>query len=508
MLWHALRRLLWTIPTLVGVSLLSFLVLSFVPDPTEDPAVATKLGPAAVTEQRRERFLDLPRFVNLAPRDVRTRALAAVAAIADGGDAAPEARRELARLGGAALPHVLPTLDALAPEPRARVAVALAPIAHRMRLARRDADDPARAAAFWLRFWTDRGIEFRPATLRSAVRRLERYRSASRAADLEELDTYALPFLFEALTPPDDAAGVDAARVLVDVAAHVTGRDDRIGLGDDPASARACVERWRRWWATYGSDYVVFTGPMRVAAVVLETRYGKWALGTVTRGLGLGADGTPVSRELAARAPVTLTLLFGAIALAYLVAIPLGALSAAYRGGRVDLAIACAVLGLFAVPTAVVAVLVARVGAGHGGLLVPTIVLALGLVAAPTRQQRSALASALAQDYVRAAIARGAGPVRTTVVHGLRNAILPVATLAALEPPLALGGAFVVERVFGLRGLGEVTIEAVQTRDIGWLMVISILAATLAAVAVVATDLVYALADRRLGPSLLTRRRR
>ena len=78
LLRHAIRRLLWTFPTLLGVSVLAFLLLSFVPDPTDDPAVAAAMSPAALAARRRERFLDRPRFVEPAPLDVRSRAAAAV----------------------------------------------------------------------------------------------------------------------------------------------------------------------------------------------------------------------------------------------------------------------------------------------------------------------------------------------------------------------------------------------------------------------------------------------
>jgi peptide/nickel transport system permease protein len=81
-------------------------------------------------------------------------------------------------------------------------------------------------------------------------------------------------------------------------------------------------------------------------------------------------------------------------------------------------------------------------------------VLGLGLVAAPTAQQSASLSLALSADHVRAARARGAGRVRAVFVHALRNALLPVGTLATLEGPMALGGAFVVERVFALHGVG------------------------------------------------------
>ena len=512
MLRHALRRILWTLPTFFVVSLLSFLVLSFMPDPADDPRLGAALTGAELAQLRRERFLDLPRFVNPAPRDVRVRALEAVQALAAGaegaaGAGAEGAAGELRRLGGAALPHVLPALDGLAPEPRARVALALAPIAARMRLPKaEEAADPAHAVAFWTRFWDDRGVEFRAVLVRSAVQRLVRYGSASRAADLRELDTFALQQVLRALRPPRDAATFEQARALVELAADVTERDDRIAPGDDLDAARACVARWKSFWSVYRGDFVTFSGSSRIAAMGLETRYGKWALDAVAHRFGVSARGEPVLDELALRAPVTLSLVFGAIALAYAAAIPLGALSAASRGRKTDLVIACSALLLVAIPTAVVAVAAAPLGGV--GLALPILVLALALIAAPIRQQRSALATALSQDFIRAARARGAGRFRAIAVHGLRNALLPVVTLATLDPPMALGGAFVVERVFGLHGLGESTLLAVQARDTAWLMALSIFAAGIAALGVIAADFAYVLIDPRLADAVLSRKGR
>jgi ABC-type dipeptide/oligopeptide/nickel transport system permease component len=510
MLGHALRRLLWSLPALIGVSIVTFLFLSYVPDPTDEPEVQAAHAPAELARLRRERFLDLPRFLNPAPRDIRSRAPALVAAIAEDGPGAAAARDELVRLGGAALPHVLPRLDALSPERRIRVARALAPVARRMGLAGGgDAADPARAVAFWTRFWDDRGIEFRRAGVRSAVNRLVRYGTTSRAADLIELDTFVLDDVLAALEPPRDARGVAAARALVEVAAHVTGRDDRIAPGDDLETAASVVDRWQAFWAVYRSDFVADTGVARVADMLLETRYGKWAFGAVTHRFGRSAGGAPVLDEILARAPVTLGIVFGAIALAYTLAVALGVFIAAFRGRRIDVVPMLGALLFYAVPTAATAVLVrGATGDGASRVVGAIVVLALALAAAPTAQQGNALALTLSQDHVRAATARGAGRARAVIVHGLRNALLPVATLATLEGPMALGGAFVVERVFGLRGVGEATILAVQQRDISWLMAISMSAAFIAAVFVLAADLACVALDPRLGPAILARRGR
>jgi len=508
MLRYALRRILWTFPALVAVSIVTFLFLSFVPDETDDPERAMALGTETVRNHRRSRFLDLPRFLNPAPADVRARAETAMAGIARGGPDEQVFASELTRLGGAALPHVLPSLDGLAPEPRRRVALALAPVAQRMDIPdAQHAADPKLTVAFWTRFWDDRGVEFRGAWMRTAVERLARYRTPSRASDLRQFDTFALEHVLGALRAPTDNASLERARALVEVAAHVTERDDRIGPTDDLETASTCVERWRAFWSIYKSDYVVLTGASRVAAMVLETRYGKWALGAVTQRMGAGPDGTPTLDRLTRRAPITLFILLGAIVLAYGLGTVLGALSAASRGRKLDLIIASTVLALYAAPTAAIAVLVARANdqsASH--IIAPTLVLALGLVAAPTRQQRSALAGVLSHDYIRTAIAKGASRPRVILIHALRNALMPLTTLITLEAPMALGGAFVVERVFELPGIGEATIAAVEQRDISWLMTLSIFAAATAALGVIATDISYALLDPRLRGTVLVGR--
>jgi ABC-type dipeptide/oligopeptide/nickel transport system permease component len=114
----------------------------------------------------------------------------------------------------------------------------------------------------------------------------------------------------------------------------------------------------------------------------------------------------------------------------------------------------------------------------------------------------------LVEDYVRAATARGAGPWRVLLVHGLRNAALPVITRSALELPMALTACFVLERAFGLPGIAEATLQAIEHRDTGWLMTLSLCGAVWAVLALVATDVAYGLLDPRIRHTLMLLRRR
>lgn len=511
MLINVIRRLLWSLPTLVGITVLSFWFLSYVPDLTDDPEYRKAFTQDEITGKRRERFLDLPRFFNFSPKDVRTRAALAVSDIAEHPDDSEASERELLRLGGAALPYVLPALDTLSPEPRKRVALALAPLAVRMGIATpANAYDPDKSVTLWTRFWDDRGVEFRSAQVRSAINRLVRYRTPSRAEELRELDTFVLDPVQDALQLPTTESEVEQARALVALMAHVTGRNDIIAQGDSVESARATVERWRRFWSVYRSDFVPISGLSRITAVLLETRYGKWALGAISHGFGLSARGEPILAELGRRAPITLILLFGSIALAYGLALPLGTLGAASRGRKADAFLSLIIFAFYSLPTAALAALTAYfIPADNTVQLIAAIfVLSLGLIAAPTRQLRSMIASAMVSDYSRAAMARGASRLRVLIAHGLRNSMIPFVTLASLEPPLALSGAFVVERVFGLPGLGEAMIHAVRERDTDWLMAFSILAALTAALLVIATDLAYGVLDPRLHTGLLQQKER
>jgi hypothetical protein len=250
-------------------------------------------------------FRHLPVFLNLAPKDVRGRALAAMRAVAqDDPRVADPGRRELLRLGGAALPHVLPQLDSLEPSARGRVAVALGPLGLRMRVA--SADDvstPERALLFFSRYWQDRSIDFRPVTVRRAVERLAERSLTLRRDDVLHADTYALEALIQGLG--DVHTDRDVARVgrLNPVLMHITGRGEPLPNGAGVSDARRVVERWRVLWLREGADYTVLEGPRRVAALVTETQFGKWLAQAVWWRLGRARSGAEVVGLVAGAIP-------------------------------------------------------------------------------------------------------------------------------------------------------------------------------------------------------------
>jgi peptide/nickel transport system permease protein len=517
---YALRRALWAIPTLFGISLVVFFVTSLLPDPAVDlprrASVLVQRDPAlydALEEKRRERYLDLPAFFAPKARDLRQKTDEAVSRVAaDDSDAALGAH-QLAKLGGAALPFVLPALDKLPPVERGRVAVALAPIGLRMEASTPEVlGDPSAAVLFWTRFWEDRALDFTDPSLHRAVHRLILRASDMRERDLVEIDTFALSAVIPAMLETGDR---EALRALAALAAHATGRDGAIPFDADDAALHRSVSGWQAWWQVHRSDYVAYDGPGRIEAAVLDTRYGKWIFGAATGRLGTSPiDGLPVAEKLRAKTPVTLLLTLLALLLSYAIAIPLGAVSAWWRGRPVDVTLAIVLFAMYSLPTFWAAQLLEHTFARAPAhplalalehptevwhrLAAPVLALMVGSLATLSRYQRAATLETSRQDYVRTAKAKGASPLRQLIVHALRNAMLPTVTLAGLQFPALLGGAFVVEEVFAVPGIGYETIRAVEAHDTAWLVSIALVTAVVTTLALIASDVAHGLLDPRI----------
>jgi hypothetical protein len=263
----------------------------------------------------------LPLYFNTSPRNVHDLAQAAVRRLAQGPD--PGAARELSRLGGAALPHVLPNLDALPPSARGRVAQALAPVARRMGVGGdEDLNAAETAITFWERFWQDRSFDFRPQVVRRMVGRLAQRSNALRVEDIVHLDTYSLSELVPALGRVRDREDVLRAERLTLVLSHVTGLGPRVERDMSPAEARAVVRKWQNFWLAEGPDYLTLDGPRRVVATFAQTRYGTWILHELgvlrnPAANGEGSLGIPLRLTLASAArlvaSIVLALLIGVL---------------------------------------------------------------------------------------------------------------------------------------------------------------------------------------------------
>ncbi len=131
-------------------------------------------------------------------------------------------------------------------------------------------------------------------------------------------------------------------------------------------------------------------------------------------------------------------------------------------------------------------------------MILPVLTLALGMFMGTARYLRTALDEALEQDYILAARARGLGHWRIMFRHALPNALLPLVTLVGLHLPFLLGGAVVVEVVFGWPGMGSVTIDAIGERDYPVIMITTLVAGLAVVAGSLLADILYQRVDPRV----------
>lgn len=218
----------------------------------------------------------------------------------------------------------------------------------------------------------------------------------------------------------------------------------------------------------------------------------------------------PVADLLAERIPATLELTGAALALALVVAVPLGVLAARNQGGALDSgAMGFSLLGIsipnFWLGPLLILVFSLWLGwtpvSGRDGptsLILPAVTLGSGLAAILARMVRSSVLEVLGEDYVRTARAKGLSEAIVIRRHALRNAWLPVLTLVGLQLGGLLGGAVITETVFAWPGVGSLLVEAIQNRDYPVVQA-GVLLISLAYVLVnTLTDLVYLWVDPRI----------
>jgi peptide/nickel transport system permease protein len=248
-------------------------------------------------------------------------------------------------------------------------------------------------------------------------------------------------------------------------------------------------------------------------------QYFRWAGRAVTGDLGVSfRSGEPVTSLIAARLPATLTLACAAILLALLIAVPLGTLSALRPRSVVDrIATVLSQIGI-SVPDFWMAIVLILVFAGTLGWLpsggyvpltedplgwIRRLVLpafATGVVSGSvlTRFVRSSVLEALGQDHVRTAQAKGLPTRQVLEWHVLRNAMLPLVTVTGVQLAYLLSGVVVVEIVFSWPGLGQLALQAVQSRDYPVLQGAILLFALVFLVINLVVDLLYSRIDPRI----------
>lgn len=404
------------------------------------------------SNQQRSPFAAFPVFFNPHPIGVRDLSSNALRSIARGGRPAVAAQIELARLGGAALPYVLPALDTLDPHSRERVALALTPVAVRMEVASpEELADGAQAVLFWTRFWQDRAIDFRAASVRHLTSRLAERSIALRREDLIHVDTFALPALIDALGQVDTVDDVARIQRLNSVLAHITELPVPCPPGASIADARKIVELWWDFWQLHGTEYSALDGPRRLAASFVETQYGKWLAAVLRGGLGRTQSGERALDLVLQGLATTSFLLFVGLGGGF----PLGVAWTRFerRSHRFATRVASAVAGtaLAAIPCATFV----RASAGpNAGLLS-----AIALVTITT-------AAWVSRHLARSTMSQSVSPIAA--------AFSVSAPLGATYPPFVLSAIVLVELIFQLPGLGRTAALSLASGDVNAWMAASL----------------------------------
>lgn len=232
----------------------------------------------------------------------------------------------------------------------------------------------------------------------------------------------------------------------------------------------------------------------------------------------------PVIQLIAERLPSTLLLMISALGMALVIGIALGAVMAACAGRFVDRALSLVVQTFYSIPFFWVGLMLIVIfsvklnwlpsgGAGTIGknlsgfaafvdrlrfLILPAFTLSLFYIAVYSRLTRAAMLEVRSQDYVRTAAAKGLSTYAITVRHILRNALLPVTTVAGMHFGSLLGGAVVIETVFSWPGLGRLAYDAITSRDFNVLLGILLLSSVVVLIGNILVDLLQAWLDPRI----------
>ena len=276
-------------------------------------------------------------------------------------------------------------------------------------------------------------------------------------------------------------------------------------ISSNPNVTSADAARLR---ALYGLDLPFFV------------RYGNWLSAALGGDLGYSRlFARPVLDVLPAALGNTVLLMGASLLFSVAVALPLGALAATRPRSILDNAVnlvafagisvpifwlALLLILLFSVQWEVLPPIAVAVDTGAGlwdrirHLVLPVATLSLASIGGHTRYVRAAMLETLRQDYVRTARAKGIGAVRVVLKHALRNALVPLTTIVALDFGFLFSGALVTETIFAMPGMGKTIYDSIMGNDYNLAMVALLFATVVTLVGNLLADIAYAWLDPRI----------
>jgi len=251
----------------------------------------------------------------------------------------------------------------------------------------------------------------------------------------------------------------------------------------------------------------------------IAVQYFKWVAGAVTGDFGHSYfNQYSVTELISQRFPTTIELTVVSMVLAVALAVPAALIAVRRPGGVIDRVVTTLASAGIAVPNFIVGVLLIVIfavklkwlpsrgftplGESLGGnlrsLILPSVTLAITAAPLLIRFLRSSLLESLSAPYIRTARGKGGSGARVLIVHALRNALIPAVTMLGLIVGYTLGGAVIIEYIFGLPGLGSLAVDAVVKRDYAVLQSCVLLISALFILTTFIVDVVTGILDPRL----------
>ena len=240
-------------------------------------------------------------------------------------------------------------------------------------------------------------------------------------------------------------------------------------------------------------------------------RFVKYIAGVIHFDFGTSyRTGAPVFNDIFAKFPTTLKLAVCSVIVSALLGIPLGIISAVRQYSLLDYSLTVISLFLASMPGFFLALILILIFALWLGLLpsngigtmrhyiLPVFTLALPTAALLARMTRTSMLETMRQDYIRTAKAKGASKMRVIVRHALKPSLLPIIVVFGMNFAYLLGGALIIEIVFGLPGIGNIIINAVQMKDTPVIMAVAVFMAVLYKLIMLVVDIIQVIIDPRL----------
>lgn len=244
-----------------------------------------------------------------------------------------------------------------------------------------------------------------------------------------------------------------------------------------------------------------------------------WLWNVLGGNLGVSLfDGKPVAALIIGRIQPTVSLMVLTILITVAIAIPLGVCAGARINSATDrIATSLSVLA-FSVPVYVVGYGLilglsmnlrlfpvqgyVPINVDPGGwlrsIILPSLAMSASYIALVARMTRTTIADIMSQDYIRTALSKGIAPWRITCIHALRNAAIPITTVIGSGIAMLIGGAVVTESVFGIPGIGKLTIDSISKRDIPVIQGVVLTASFVYVLINVLLDILYKWLDPRI----------